>query len=90
VVLKGTKEGVVTYFNGEFEFPRQLNIDDVLIFSYIGYNPQEYIVVADASKNEAVEITFDLSDISLLGAVEVEGVYISKQNIFQKFIGLFK
>jgi len=90
VVLKGTKEGVVTDFNGEFEFPRQLNIDDVLIFSYIGYNPQEYIVVADASKNEAVEITFDLSDISLLGAVEVEGVYISKQNIFQKFIGLFK
>lgn len=89
VVLKGTKEGVVTDMDGKFEFPRQLEINDVLIFSYIGYNPQEYEVVADATKNMAVKITFDLSDISLMGAVEVEGVYKSKRNIFQKFVGLF-
>ncbi|MFK7814460.1 MAG: carboxypeptidase-like regulatory domain-containing protein [Maribacter sp.] len=90
VVLKGTNEGIMTDIDGKFEFPRQLDVDDVLIFSYIGYNPQEYKVVADASKNMAINITFDLSNISLMGAVEVEGVYESKQNIFQKFIGLFK
>lgn len=90
VVLKGTKEGVVTDFDGNFEFPRPLDVDDVLIFSYIGYNPQEYIVVDDASKNRDIKITFDLSDISLMGAVEIEGVYSSKKNIFQKIVGLFK
>jgi len=90
VVLKGTREGVVTDFDGKFEFTRQLDVDDVLIFSYIGFNPQEYRVVADAAKNSAIKIIFDSSDISLMGAVEVEGVYESKKNIFQKFIGLFK
>ena len=90
VILKGSTEGVVTDLDGKFEFPRALDVDDVLIFSYIGYNPQEYSVVADASKNTDIKIIFDLSDIFLMGAVEVEGVYESKQNIFQKFIGLFK
>ena len=90
VILKGSKEGVVTDLDGKFEFPRALNADEVLVFSYIGYNPQEYKVVADASKNTDIKNTFDLSDISLMGAVEVEGVYESKQNILQKFIGLFK
>lgn len=90
VVLKGTREGVVTDLDGKFKFLRPLDVHDVLIFSYIGYNPQEYTVVADPLKNEAIKITFDLSSISLMGAVEVEGVYESKQNIFQKFIGLFK
>ena len=90
VVLKGSKEGVVTNEKGEFEFPRKLKVDDILIFSYIGFNPQEYVVGADATKNSAITINFDLSNLSLMGAVEVDGVYESKRNIFQKFIGLFK
>lgn len=90
VVLKETSEGIVTDLDGKFEFPRQLDVNDVLIFSYIGYNPQEYTVVADASINRDIKIIFNFSDISLMGAVEVEGVYKSKQNIFQKFVGLFK
>jgi len=90
VVLKGTSEGVVTDFDGKFEFPRKLDVDDVLIFSYIGYNSREYTIVDDVAKNKTINITFSLSDISLMGAVEVEGVYESKKNIFQKFIGLFK
>lgn len=90
VVLKGSTEGVVTDLDGKFEFPRPLDVNDVLIFSYIGYNPQEYVV--PENKNETIEITivFDLSNISLMGAVEVKGVYSSKRSIFQKFIGLFK
>lgn len=90
VVLKGTKEGVVTDLDGKFEFPRQLEVNDVLIFSYIGYEPQEYKVVENNSEILDITITFDLSNISLMGAVEVDGVYKSKRNIFQKFIGLFK
>lgn len=90
VVLKGTTEGTMTDLDGRFEFPRPLEIDDVLVFSYIGYNPQEYTVVAGESENIDISITFDLSNISLMGAVEVDGVYSSKRNIFQKFVGLFK
>lgn len=90
VVLKGSNEGVVTNEKGEFKFPRKLKVDDVLIFSYIGFNPQEYVVGADATENSAITINFDASNLSLMGAVEVDGVYESKRNIFQKFIGLFK
>jgi len=90
VVLKGTKVGVVTDLDGKFEFPRKLDVDNVLVFSYIGYNPQEYVIVASGSETLDITITFDLSNISLMGAVEVEGVYKSKRNIFQKFAGLFK
>lgn len=89
IVLKGTTEGIVTDLDGTFEFPRPLEVNEVLIFSYIGYNPQEYTVALNASETIDLTITFDLSNISLMGAVEVEGVYRSKQNIFQKFLGLF-
>jgi len=90
VVLKGANEGVVTDAKGKFQFSRKLNIGDVLVFSYIGYSPQEYKVVSDSSKNTNIQIIFDPSDIALLGAVEVDGAYSSKRNIFQKFADLFR
>lgn len=90
VVLKGSNEGVVSDANGQFEFSRALAIGDVLVISFIGYNSQEYVINSSESDNQNITINFDQSDISLMGAVEVEGVYKSKQNIFQKFIGLFK
>ncbi|MEP3211002.1 MAG: carboxypeptidase-like regulatory domain-containing protein [Maribacter sp.] len=89
VVLKGTKEGVVTDLDGKFEFPKALEVDDILIFSYIGYKPKEYKVQKSESKSIEITITFQASDISLMGAVEVEGVYSSKRSIFQKLIGIF-
>ena len=63
VVLKGSTEGIVTDLDGKFKFPRALDVDDTLIFSYIGYNPQEYSVLADASKNTDIKITFDLNGV---------------------------
>lgn len=90
VVLKGTTEGTQTDFDGKFEFPRQLEVDDILVFSYIGYGKKEHTI--EASESEIVDITirFDLSDIELMGAVVVGGAYKTKRNIFQKFIALFK
>lgn len=90
VILKGTTEGVVTDFDGRFEFPRALDVDDTLIFSYIGYEAKEYKITASESDVIDINIMFDSSDIFLMGAVEVAGVYESKPNIFQKFIALFK
>lgn len=90
VVLKGSNEGVVTDKNGKFKFTRKLSLNDVLIFSFIGYNPKEYVISADDLDNQNINISFDQSNISLMGAVEIDGIYKSKRNIFQKFIGLFK
>lgn len=90
IVLKGTAEGIVADIDGKFEWPDRLKIDDVLVFSYLGYKPQEYVITEN--ENELIEITiqFDYSNISLMGAVDVKGAYSSKRNIFQKFADLFK
>jgi hypothetical protein len=90
VVLKGSTEGVQTDFDGKFEFPRTLDIDDTLVFSYIGYEKKEYTITAGASSTIDITINFDASDIFLMGEVMVDGVYESKPNIFQKFISIFK
>ncbi len=90
VVLKGSSKGTVTDSNGTFKFPKALEAGDILVFSYIGYNPKEYKITESESDTIEVNIAFSASDISLMGAVEVTGVYKSKRNIFQKFIGLFK
>ena len=41
VVLKGTNTGVVSGENGEFTFPTQLNENEVLVVSYLGYETSE-------------------------------------------------
>lgn len=90
VILKGTSEGTSTDYDGKFEFPRKLEVNDVLVFSYIGYDTKEYTI--KESTNETIDITivFDATDIELMGDVVVGGAYKSKRNIFQKFIALFK
>lgn len=90
VVLKGTTEGVQTDFDGKFEFPRALEVDDTLVFSYIGYGKKEYTVSAGQSETIDITIIFDLSDIELMGEIVVGGAYKTKRNIFQKFVALFK
>ncbi|KAA2218469.1 carboxypeptidase-like regulatory domain-containing protein [Maribacter flavus] len=90
VILKGTSIGTTTDYDGKFEFPQKLEANDVLVFSYIGYDTKEYKVAA--SQNDTIDITivFDATDIELMGDVVVGGAYKSKRNIFQKFIALFK
>lgn len=90
IVLKGTTTGVSTDFEGKFEFPISLEANDVLVFSYLGYDAKEYRV--PNSKTDSIEITiiFEATDIELMGEVVVGGAYVSKRTIFQKFIALFK
>ncbi|MFD0796657.1 carboxypeptidase-like regulatory domain-containing protein [Maribacter chungangensis] len=89
VILKGSTEGVQTDFDGKFEFPRPLNVDDTLVFSYIGYEKKEYTITSAESNTLDITINFDASDIFLMGEVTVDGIYESKPNIFQKFISIF-
>lgn len=90
VVLKGSSEGVVTDFDGKFEFPRALEVGEILVFSYIGFEAKEYTVVDGQSNTIDITINFDFSDVELMGAVVIGGAYKSKRNIFQKFIAIFK
>ncbi len=90
VILKGTSEGTSTDYDGKFEFPRKLEVNDILVFSYIGYDTKEYKVKESTSETINITIVFDATDIELMGDIVVGGAYKSKRNIFQKFIALFK
>ncbi|MCG8477295.1 MAG: carboxypeptidase-like regulatory domain-containing protein, partial [Cytophagales bacterium] len=45
VLLKNTTSGVVTNYEGQYKFGG-LTADNILVFSYIGYDPQEIPVGA--------------------------------------------
>jgi len=90
IVLKGTSEGTTADFDGKFEFPRKLEVDDILVFSYIGFDSQEYKIKEAESEVIDITITFDYSNINLMGEVVVGGAFVSKRNIFQKIGDLFR
>jgi hypothetical protein len=81
VYLKGSEETTITDVDGRFEFPRKLQEGDVLIFSFIGLQTQEYVVPKKV--NELVEIRMD-DDFMLLGEVAVNEVYTTPTTGFQK------
>ena len=49
VVLKGTAIGVATDYEGKFVFPKTLNEDDVLVFSFLGYETYEQTIGPETS-----------------------------------------
>lgn len=76
--------------NGAFQFPRKLNEGDVIIFSFIGYEPKEYVVTKDV--NETIELKLTMSFTVLLGDVSVESVYEKPSGLkkaWQKVKGIF-
>lgn len=90
IVLKGTAIGTQTDFDGKFEFPKTLDLNDVLVFSYIGYGKKEYTITEPLSKAIDITINFDSHDVELMGEVVVGGAFATKRNVFHKFIGIFK
>lgn len=80
VVLKGSDEGVATDFDGKFEFSRPLDEGAILVFSYIGFEPKEYKVQASESEIQEVVITFEYSDVMLMGEVSIDEIYSSKDH----------
>ena len=90
VVLKGTDTGTATDLDGKFAFPKALSENDVLVFSYLGYDTMQYKVKANESSTLDITIAFESAAVELMGAVVVDGVYKSKRNIFQKIGDLFR
>lgn len=90
VILKGTTVGTQTDFDGQFEFPQLVRENDILVFSFIGYETKTYKVEYNDSSAITINITFDTYDVELMGDVVIGGAYTSKKNIFQKLISIFK
>ena len=82
VVLKGTTIGTMTDEEGRFEFPQKVKEGDVIIFSFIGYNTQEYIV-ADRSADTEIKMKMEL--LMTLGEVAINEVYIEKPSAIHRF-----
>ncbi|MRI02359.1 hypothetical protein GH721_17570 [Kriegella sp. EG-1] len=90
VVLKGTSLGVTTDLDGTFEFPNALEVGDVLIFSYIGYETKQYKIPNSKLETIDITITFDAYDVELMGEVVLDGPYKSKRGVFNKLASIFK
>ncbi|WP_374957485.1 carboxypeptidase-like regulatory domain-containing protein [Gilvibacter sp.] len=49
VILKGSLDYVLTDEDGKFEFPRELNKDDVLLITALGLEDAEVVIEADTN-----------------------------------------
>ncbi|MFV0247993.1 MAG: TonB-dependent receptor, partial [Tenacibaculum sp.] len=66
ILLKGTRNGTVTDFNGEYSI--NANLGDILVFSYIGFNTQQK-TVSGSTLNVFLQEGFKLADgIVLVGS----------------------
>ena len=90
VVLKNSTIATITDIDGQFKFPKTLKVGDVLVFSYIGYETQEFVVYKNASAIIDVEIVFRHYDLMIMGEVITDEVYASKPSFWQKVKGAFK
>lgn len=75
------KLGTICDANGNFEFPKKLKEGDVIVFSFIGYEPKEYVVTKEV--NETIELKLTMTYTVLLGDVSVDHVY-EKPSAFKK------
>ena len=86
IVLKGTKIGTSTNFEGEFTFPQKLKEGDVLIFSALGYSPKRIKIGKDQT---VLNVIMEAELVELMGAVDTNKPYTSKRTLWQKIKGIF-
>ncbi len=86
VLLKGTVIGTDTDFDGKFTFPKPLKADDVLVFSYLGYQTVEVKVDWFTTIPLKMKMTEDMTACNLIvvGEVQVDKLFKSKKSFFKK------
>lgn len=73
VLLKGTETGTITDDSGHFNFPKPLQENDVLVFSFVGYQPFEHTVTAnDRDREISIALQFRMD---ILGEAAQDGEY---------------
>lgn len=77
VIQKGTNYGTVTNSKGEFTFPQPLKTDDVLLFSFIGF---ETVAVKIKDNTTVIKLTLNEDLVEFIGEVNTNALYKSKRS----------
>lgn len=83
VVLKGSKIGTTSDFDGKFQFPDSLKAGDILLFSSVGFRTKEYVVLENAPVEVNMIMEF-LDDVFIMGEVSVNTAYSSTPSFWKK------
>ena len=65
IIVKNTNKGAVTDFDGNYQI--QADTDDVLVFSFLGYEPIEVIVTTSVINVSLKEDTEKLNEVVIIG-----------------------
>lgn len=84
VILKGAAIGTATDADGRFEFPEKLKEGDVLIFSFIGLQTEEYRIPKQSKEVEEIKMLIMELDFDMMGTVAVREIY-EEPSGFRKF-----
>ncbi|WP_299114909.1 carboxypeptidase-like regulatory domain-containing protein [uncultured Winogradskyella sp.] len=79
IILKGSKIGTQTDFDGNFTFPQKLKKGDVLLFSYIGMKSQKVVINdKNTASNVSLKLDMKLDQVIIMGKVSSKKVYKSR------------
>ena len=77
IALEGSNAGAITDTDGTFIFPKLLKPDDVLVFSYLGYETRRVKIKADTS---FINLKMVSEAIDIVGEVAIDKPYKSKRS----------
>lgn len=81
VVLKGTKIGTSTDFEGNYVFPKKLKKGDILVFTHISMESQRVVILNENSASKIMmKMDMDLAEIVITGAAATKKVYKSNKH----------
>ncbi len=86
VVLKGEVVGTITDYNGDFKLELNKELPVVLVFTYVGYSPQEL----EVTESNRTSITVEMSDQVLLGEEIVVSASRMEQSIMDSPVSIEK
>ncbi|WP_196888350.1 carboxypeptidase-like regulatory domain-containing protein [Aureivirga sp. CE67] len=88
VIIKNTTTDTETDFDGQFTI--KVSVGDTIIFSYVGYDYQEYLIT-EKNKNNYFKIEMKADNIIIcLDDLSSNQIYQSKPSIFQRIKNIFK
>jgi hypothetical protein len=90
VYVKGTQKGTITDEKGYFELAEPVEEGAILVFSFIGYETQEYVVKEGDSENIDIQLVMF---VDIMGEVEIGEIYCSEKEspgIWRKIKSIFK
>lgn len=85
IILKNTTIGTATDANGQFELTGDFKEGDVLLFSFIGYVTEEYVIPKQLSQSFQIPLSIDISmnmdEVVMMGELLVDDVYQEKSSL---------